>query len=308
MERVLVVGGSGFIGSHLAERLVIDGYTVRVFDAQPFPYATHKGNMEVVVGDMNDRETMASAIRDCDGIVHLAAISRIRAGFERPFDCITANVMGTVNVLEEARLSPTHPWIVLGSTCEVTENPKDGFTFNNLYGITKYCAELFAKQYSTDYQLRVLALKFCDVYGSERDNPGKVLPVFVHKAMSGDLIQVHDTSALYDFTSYEDIVSGICFGASYLSDCSEPIYDSVTLCTGQSVTLAELGETIVSALDSTSRIEMDTESIGGGNDWIDNDPFRALELLGFSAQVSLRDGIGRLSAALSQKAIGESKS
>lgn len=294
MNRVLITGGSGFIGSHLAERFTIEGYAVRVFDARPYPYPPPGNSFEAIVGDLSILAQVQEVIGDCQGIIHLGAVSRVRNGHEQPWHCISTNIMGTANVLEATRLSSRIPWVILGSTREVLAHSEKRNTFSNLYGVTKFSAEQCARRYAEDYGLRVLVLRFTDVYGSKRDTPDKVLPLFVRKARRSESIVVQDSLTQFDFIHYKDVVFGVLRASSYLEKQSDGIYDEITLCTGRALTLLQLAQTIVTELGSTSDIEVRASSITTQTQEFENDPSRAREVLGFQTQVSLRNGLKEL--------------
>ena len=301
MSRVLVTGASGFVGSHIVDGLAEEGYAVRAFDSRPYPYLI-PGSCESLEGDVTALGEVREAARKCDGIIHLAAVSR--DGYDRPWECITTNMMGTANVLEAARRSETSPWVVLASSRDAPSIEDSVPASMGLYGIVKFCAELCARRYAEDYGVRALALRFSDVYGSDRDHVTKVLPLFVKQALSDEALEVRDPSLQFDFVHYQDAVTGVLSGVSYLEAQSKGTFHSVTLCTGQAVTLQELADTIVVSLDSTSSIKVKPGLDSRQGRTLDNDPSRAREILGFGAHTSLVEGVRRLAQLLEQSQPG----
>jgi nucleoside-diphosphate-sugar epimerase len=293
-RRVLITGTSGFIGSHLAEYLVANGCVVRGFDASPYPYSSPHGEFEAFTGDITAISEVEEAAKDCNGIIHLAGVSRRRDVREEPLRCIEVNVIGATNVLEVARLSPTTPWIVMGSTREVPDSPESLLELRGLNGLTKYCAELFARQYSEHYKMRVLAMRFSDVYGSTRDHSNKALPIFVRAALRNDVIKVRDPLAPFDFTYYEDVLSGVLQGCKFLEGCPLGYFGSLYLCTGRTITVQELAETVVAELGSSSPIQVDLEDFNVEHEPLRNDSWPARELIGFQAETSLENGLRRM--------------
>ena len=112
-KKVVVIGGSGFIGSHTADELSRQGYQVTIFDQNESPWL--KPDQEMIVGDMLDRNTVSTALKDASIVYHFAGISDLEEAFTRPFDTIHLNVMGATvaaDVAAKARelfLSPKTP-------------------------------------------------------------------------------------------------------------------------------------------------------------------------------------------------------
>jgi len=281
--------------------LVAEGYAVRILDSRRYPYPPPEGAFEAIIGELTALSDIQHAARDCQGIVHLAAVSRVLDGYRHPWQCIATNVIGTANVLESARQASEPPWILLGSTREVPANLDPHSPIGNLYVATKFSAELLAHQYGSDYGLRILAVRFSDVYGSARDNPDKVLPQFVEQARRREPLVVRDPTRQLDFTFYEDVVRGIVLGVEYLAGCRLGVYESISLCTGRTLTVQRLAETVVAELGSTSLIKVGGHPVFTDNHLLGNDTSRALELLGFRAQVPFREGLRRLLAVPSGK-------
>ena len=302
-RRLLITGGGGFIGSHAVARLCALGCEVRVFDSAPSS-AGQRAGVDERQGDILNLEELIDAADDCDGIVHLAGVSRVRDGIEDPLKCIGINVMGTANVLEAARLSGRNPVIVLASSEEVAITPTGAYGFSNLYGITKASAELCARRFASDFSQRTLALRFSAVYGSDRDRPDKVPAVFVRQALAGAPITVNGQAGLFDFIHIEDIVDALVLGLSHLDNCTPGYYMGLPICSGQSMSLAAAARMIVEILESASSVTVDPPE-DGGNDNIRNDPAPAKNSIGFSAAISFADGIRKFAAQLTASGDGK---
>ena len=96
--KVLVTGGSGFLGSHIADALSEAGHDVKVFDLYPSPYL--QDNQEMIIGDVTNIDDVNKAVKGCDIVYHLAALADINEAINKPRDTMTVNLMGTVNILE----------------------------------------------------------------------------------------------------------------------------------------------------------------------------------------------------------------
>lgn len=295
-RRLLITGGGGFIGFHAVERLCALGCDVLVFDSAPPPARQHAG-VDERQGDILNLDELTDAVRDCDGIVHLAGVSRVRDGIEDPLKCIGINIMGTANVLEAARLSARNPVIVLASSEEVAITPAGAYGFSNLYGITKASAELCARRFAADFSQRTLALRFSAVYSSSLDRRDKVPAVFLRQALADAPIVVNGQAGLFDFIHIEDVVDALVLGLLHLDHCPPEYYEGLPICSGQSMSLAAAARLIVEVLESASSVTIDPPE-GGGKDDINNDPAPAKNIIGFSAAISFADGIRKFAAQL----------
>src|SRR5258708_15302273 len=112
--RVLVRGGSGFIGSHVVEKLRARGHEPVIYDLRPSPWH-EPGSVETVLGSITDREALERALQDCDAVAHLAAVADVNDVHAEPEDAQRVNARGTVTVLEAARRSDVKQ-IVYAST------------------------------------------------------------------------------------------------------------------------------------------------------------------------------------------------
>ncbi len=278
MKKILITGGSGFIGSHLSEFLLSQNYKPVIFDAiKP----TYNGT-DFFTGDITQKDSLKN-ILDVDGIVHLCAISRVRDAIDNPVRCVDVNLMGTINVLEFARTSEKRPWILLGST---TEPPK------NIYGVSKHLAELCAETYSREYGLNVFALKFSTVYGSSRDNKDRLIPRWIESAKFSREIRVDNPARQFDFIYINDLIEGISAGINYAT-LGKP-FESIPLCTGAPTNLGELANIIVEEAQSPSKIIFKDAH---QEYFIQPDSEKAKRLLGFEAKTYMREGIKRLLSA-----------
>lgn len=301
MKKIMVTGASGFVGSFLTEYLLKEGYGVKAFDLQPFPLADKTEGLEQIVGDLEDLSDIKATVQGCSGVIHLGAISRVSICREQPERCIAVNLMGSVNVLEAIRLEETKPWMIFGSTREVKSNLSDGETFSQLYGISKLSSELIAKRYAVDYGLKILALRFSDIYGSVRGNLDKVLSLFVRKALEDEILTINNISCFFDFIHFQDLVSGIVKSMNFLEGLPQTdtgFYDSLPLCTGRTLNLQDLAEIIVKELGADSEIKVTASAPLKGSVDLENDPLKAGKLIGFTSTISLEKGIKEFAQAM----------
>ena len=111
--KVVVTGGSGFLGSHIADALSAAGHETVIFDLAPSPWL--RADQKMVVGSVLDRDAVAASTRGCETIYHLAAMADIGDSLERPREAVEINVMGTVNMLEAARAAGVRRFVFASS-------------------------------------------------------------------------------------------------------------------------------------------------------------------------------------------------
>jgi UDP-glucose 4-epimerase len=211
--KVLVTGGSGFIGSHVTDKLRDKGVEVRIFD---MVLPTFRKDIEFYQGSLLDLEALRMAMSGVDAIYHLAAIADVKDVFQEPYYSESINVRGTINVLEAVRRSNAPKRVIYGSTTwvysEVTQSSVDETTPlsapSHLYTATKIASEYYCQSYSKLYNIPVTILRYGIPYGP-RARDGAVVPIFVKKALSGEpLTLAGDGSQFRKFIYVEDLAEG----------------------------------------------------------------------------------------------------
>ncbi len=278
MKKILITGGNGFIGSHLAERLSKE-YSICIFDNREGRF-NYNHDAVFLRGDIRNKKDISKFPNNLDGIVHLAAVSRVKEGAKDPGKCMDTNVAGTMNILEFVRNK--NPWFILGSTNELAHS--------NIYGLSKYTSELYSERYSEDYGIKALVLKLASVYGSERDNPEKLIPSLINNAKNNKNIIIDNGLKTFDLIYIEDLINGISKGIDYLKDIQEKYFDTISLCTGKLTNLKELSKLIIKETGSNSRVIIENEQ--EENTFIP-DPKKAENILKFKAGINIEEGIKR---------------
>lgn len=248
--------------------------------------------------DVLDRALITAAVSGCCGVVHLAAVSRVLWGERDPELCWQTNVEGARNVLQAAAQSPQRPWVLFASSREVYgQAPALPVVDDaplapvNIYGRSKAAAEaLCLSARSAGQQLAIARLS--NVYGSTRDHADRVVPCFAARAARGLPISVEGREHTFDFTHVTDAVRGLSAMIRLLSE-GERTLPPLHLLTGVPTTLGELAELARgAALGRSPIVETTPRSFDVARFY--GDPRRARELLDFSAQVSVREGVRRL--------------
>ncbi|UCB56963.1 MAG: NAD-dependent epimerase/dehydratase family protein [Candidatus Omnitrophota bacterium] len=240
--KVLVTGGSGFIGSHVVDKLKDKGVDVRVFDAMP----TFRKDIEYYQGSLLDMDALGFAMNGVDAVMHLAAIADVKDVFNRPHYAESINVRGTINVLEAARAAKLRR-VVYGSTTwvysEAEGDSVDEATPlhapSHLYTATKLVGEYYCRTYSELFGLDYTILRYGIPYGP-RARDEAVIPIFVRKALSGEALTIAgDGSQFRKFVFVEDLAEGNILALQSIARNKIYNLDGV-----EKVTIRQIAETI----------------------------------------------------------------
>jgi UDP-glucose 4-epimerase len=294
--RVLVTGGAGFIGSHLASALAADNH-VRVLD--DFSTGRRENlpeDVTVIEGDIRDKETVETAMDDVDVVFHEAAMVSVPESIEQPVGCHELNGTATVDVFDCARRQDAR--VVFASSAAVYGTPgevpisEDAPTDpNSPYGFEKHLGEQYAQFYTEQYGLPTVPLRYFNVYGP-RGLDGEyagVIGTFVRQAQAGEPLTVEgDGEQTRDFVHVDDVVRANLFAAT-----TDAVGRPFNVGTGRSITIKELAETV----RNIAAINIPIKHVPGRVNDIEHskaDISRAHKLLGYEPTVSLRDGLERL--------------
>ena len=222
--KILITGGGGFQGSHLAELLLAAGHTVSILNTyaeeKPANLSGILGQINLIWGSVTDQETVEKSVRGHDAVFHLAAHINVDESLKDPLIFFQTNILGTHNVLEAIRKHKSR--LILASTCEVYgdgQNLKEGELIaenaemcpNSPYAASKAAADRIAYSYFRSYNLDVTIVRPFNVYGERQKSGlyGALIPILVGKALRGESLTIFgDGSATRDFSHISDIVRG----------------------------------------------------------------------------------------------------
>jgi UDP-glucuronate 4-epimerase len=302
--RILVSGGAGFIGSHLVEKLLAAGHQVVVLDDFNDFYdpqikhaniAGFASDVTVCHVDLRDAESVQSLFRreKLDAVAHLAARAGVRPSIQHPGLYYDTNVIGTLHLLEAARLTGVKRFI-FASTSSVYGASKtvpfseDQRLIQTLspYAATKIAGELLCSTYSHLYQIRVVALRYFTVYGP-RQRPDLAIHQFTRRILAGESIdRFGDGSTRRDYTYIDDIIQGTMAAIDY----SGSLYDVFNLGENQTIQLKDLISAIENALGKQAKINELPEQ-PGDMPLTYADISKAKKLLGYNPTTKLSEGL-----------------
>lgn len=309
MQRALVTGGAGFIGSHLVDRLIRDGWHVTVVDNfDPFydpqikranlAANTQHPNFHLVEVDISDNQSLRDAFLRKPGprfevMVHLAAKAGVLPSIRDPISYHKVNVCGTLNLLELARDLQV-PQFVFGSSSSVYGlNPRVPWREEDTvllpispYASTKVSGELLGHVYSHLHNIRFIALRLFTVYGP-RQRPDLAIHKFARCIQEGRRIPVYGTgNTRRDYTYVADVVNGIRAAMGY----TDRMYEIINLGNSVTVALSELVQALESALHQKASLEHLAQQPGDvPQTWADIS--KAQRLLNYHPITPLADGL-----------------
>ncbi|MBL8678370.1 MAG: NAD-dependent epimerase/dehydratase family protein [Myxococcales bacterium] len=294
-ERILVTGSAGLIGTSLCRALRRRGVDVLEIDLRK----PGKGER----GDIADVQHVSTALRQCAGVVHLAAIARVALCEADPRSCWSTNVDGTQTVLRAAER--TGAWFlfassreVYGATTQRVVSEASPICPINAYGRSKAAAEeLVERSRSAGHAAAIVRL--ANVYGSIEDYSDRVVPAFVQRAVAQQPLLVEGEDRYVDFTHVDDVVEGLMLVIDELR--SGLSASPVQLVSGTATTLGELARMVVDIARSSSAIQHAPPRAYAVPGFC-GDGTLARTRLGWSSRVSLRDGVARMVLDMSRTA------
>ena len=259
MKRILITGGSGFIGSHIAE--YFNGKAeIRILDNLRSGYRRNLDGLDVefIEGDVRDRAAVARAVEGCDHVFHLAAMVSVPESMFKIEECVDINVNGLLVVLEESAKAGVEKLCFSSSAAIYGDNPVVPKVETMLpepkspYAITKLDGEFYCNLFTQNGKLKTACLRYFNVFGPRQDPKSAyaaAVPIFTAKAVAGEDITVFgDGEQTRDFIYVRDIVEANVFMAEH------DFTGVYNIAYGGSITINDLVARIVKVTNSRSRI------------------------------------------------------
>ncbi|MBT8585695.1 SDR family NAD(P)-dependent oxidoreductase [Polynucleobacter paneuropaeus] len=306
-KKILVTGADGFIGSHLVERLVRDGYDVRAFvlynSFNSWGWLDQcakdvRGKFEVFSGDIRDPHGVRVAMEGCDAVLHLAALIAIPYSYHSPDTYVDTNVKGTLNVLQAARELGVQK-VIHTSTSEVygtarfvpitEEHPLQG---QSPYSASKIGADQMAYSFYTSFALPVTILRPFNTYGP-RQSARAVIPTIISQIANGERkLKLGAISPTRDFNYVADTVSGFIAGL----ESDRGLGEVINLGSNYEISIEDTVHLIAKLMHADIEIDTDEQRLRPEKSeverlWADNK--KAAELLNWHPDFSNLDGLSR---------------
>jgi len=303
VQKVVVTGGAGFIGSHISEALLELGYPVTILDdlstgdSRNLVSALAKGG-ELVQGSILDEQVLERALSRADAVFHLAAIPSVPRSIAEPLLSHEVNSTGTLKLLEACRRKGVRRIIYAASTSaqgDLGDRPRSEAISGrpkSPYAVAKFTGELYGYVYYAIHGLEVATLRYFNVYGPRQRLRGaytSVIPHFLVSGLRGEPVAIYgDGLQTRDFTYVADVVS-----ASILALKSPAAPGrTINVCSGRSIAIRELADIIARVLGVPLSIRFASERAEDVRN-VRGDPTLGNELLGFEARTSLEEGISK---------------
>jgi UDP-glucose 4-epimerase len=266
--RVLVTGGAGFIGRHIAEHFH-DRAEVRVLDNLRSGFKSNLSGLDcqLIVGSILDRDLVREAMKGVDFVFHLAAMVSVQESVQKPTECAEINAWGTAIVLEEAARARVKKLIFSSSAAIYGDNPAIP-TIESMpaepkspYAESKYEAERHCRSFTDEGRLATVSLRYFNVFGPYQDPRGEytaAVPAFIEKAIRDEPITIFgDGRQTRDFIYVKDVVAANAFFA--LESQATGVFN---VACGRQITITDLALTVRNLTESSSTIDYGPERRG----------------------------------------------
>jgi nucleoside-diphosphate-sugar epimerase len=296
----LITGGAGFIGGHLAERLLAEGWSVRVLDdfssGRESNLAGCGGRVDLVRGDVCDRDTLARALDGAEVVFHHAAVASVPRSVAEPLRTNSVNLGGTLLVLETARAAGVRRVVYAASSAAYGDDPTQPkgesmrATPLSPYALQKFAGEEYCRLYDALHGLETVSLRYFNVYGPRQDPESEyaaVIPRFVTAALSGAAAEIYgDGEQTRDFVFVGDAVEANLLAA----DAKTASGRMVNIASGRRTSLNQLWEEICDLVGVTLDARYAAPRPGDVRDSLASVE-QAGKLLGYEPSVDLREGL-----------------
>jgi UDP-glucose 4-epimerase len=267
--KILITGGSGFIGSHIVELYQDKAEEIRVLDNLRTGYRHNLDGLRhtFIEGSITDRELVKKAVEGVDYIFHLAALVSVPESMAKPGECVDINVHGLLNVLEEASAAGVKKLVFASSAAIYGDNPTVPKLESMLpepkspYAITKLDGEYYLGMFQNEGRLETAAIRFFNVFGPRQDPKGAyaaAVPIFIEKAVRGEDITIFgDGGQTRDFIYVKDIAGALAFAVE-----TPGVTGVFNAGYGGQITINDLADGLIKAAGSDSRIIHAAERAG----------------------------------------------
>ncbi|WP_298609335.1 NAD-dependent epimerase/dehydratase family protein [uncultured Thiothrix sp.] len=295
MKNLLITGGAGFIGSNLVKILNSSKYKLRIYDnfsKGQRHYLPH--DIDIIEGDIRDRLALKKALNNIDAIIHLAAYGSVVDSVEDPSENFDINVLGTFNILQEARHQGIKQIIFSSTGGALIGNAAPPVNEESIprpispYGASKLCAEAYCCAFAESYRINITALRFANVIGPNSQHKKGATTAFIKAILNNSPIIIYgDGTATRDFLYVEDL----CQGIKSALDKNLPGFHPIHLSSGQETSIFDLAKMICDVLGKPNHPIICNPKRVGEVERNFADFSKARELLEFSPQTNIRTSL-----------------
>ena len=308
-KNVLVTGAGGFIGSHLTERLVDLGANTRAlvhYNAQGtwgwLDHSDFKNDVEVLAGDISDRDCVRQAMMGRDIVFHLAALIAIPYSYQAPASYVRTNVEGTLNILQTARdleierLVHTSTSEVYGTAQRIPIGEDHPLQGQSPYSASKIAADKLAEAFYCSFRLPVVTVRPFNTFGP-RQSARAVIPTIITQCLTGTRVRLGNLLPTRDLNFVSNTVDGFVRAAAV----PEALGKTINLGSGREISIGDLAHLIARLVDKPIEIQSDSQRIRPERSEVERllaDHSLASSLLEWQPEVDLEEGLKRTIAWL----------
>lgn len=270
-DPILVTGAAGFIGSHLTELLIREGYHVRAF--VHYNSSSHWGHLEdlskevkdsieIFPGDIGDGFSVNRAVKGCSTVFHLAALIGIPYSYNAPGSYVHTNITGTLNILEACRaqgverLLHTSTSETYGTAQYVPIDEKHPLVGQSPYSASKIGADKLVESYWLSFEYPVTIVRPFNTYGP-RQSMRAIIPTIIVQGLTKDVIRLGNLDPIRDLTYVSDTAHGFLSAAR----SQQVVGETVNLGVGSGISVGELVDLVSEILDRKLEVETDSKRI-----------------------------------------------
>lgn len=303
--KYLITGGAGFIGSHLASTLLERGDSVRVLDnfstgrrenLEALTTRFGRGRLEVLEGDVRDASSVGEAVRGVEVLFHEAAFVSVPQSMDEPQECFDVNLTGTSLLFDAARRAGVRRAVVASSAAVYGESEALPLVEDtplqpkSPYAVSKRVNEMYAELFTNSFGFEVVALRYFNVYGP-RQRPDSMyaaaVPIFTRRLLDGKPVTIYgDGGQTRDLINVRDVVHANLVASEHPRAAGQVF----NVCTGLETRLLDLVEVLYDLFPNAPAPQFAAPRAGDIYRSVGS-PRKALEVMGFKAQVSLEDGL-----------------
>lgn len=296
--KVIISGGAGFIGSHIAEYWNKNNADVHVIDSLRSGFEKNLSEFENVIlhkNSITEKDAVFEILKGADYVFNLAALVSVPESIEKPYECVDINVNGLLNILEASKehgikkVVHSSSAAVYGDDPELPKRVSMSPNPKTPYSITKLDGEYYLKMYTEQFGFKTTSLRYFNVYGPRQDPKSQyaaAIPIFVAKAVKNETITIFgDGEQTRDFINVKDVVRANVMAAQ--SETALGVYNAAN---GSSITIKDLAEKIIEMTGSKSEIKFAPERPGDIKHSLASIDETVSEL-GFKPEIDLDSGL-----------------